>query len=393
MIFIRRTILPLLCILFAPVAFSQGKIVTVTGEAQISGDNTLGARQQALEVAFRKAVEEGLGVYVEASTIVQNFQLISDNIYSRASGYVSNHEVLNEGRKGNIYSVEIQATVNTAQLGTELKTLGILKNLAGDPKIMSLIQEVSVSSSGKVIIEDAASAIALEEELNKKGFTLVDREQVNKIRGREIANMGEFFMDNAYDDPEAIARIAEAAKDAGAQYLLMGSGIIEGMPASGKVFKATATFKCKIVDASTGEKLALTQVVESGAGNTPSAAVLNAGARAGSVAAASIIPQVIDNWTKKMNEGTPFLVKLYGVKSYAQQGRKFESAAAGLAGVSSSIKRAWDARAGRLELEVKFKGSGDDLMNAILDQVSTMPGFESIDIQNQAGNNIDFILK
>ncbi|MCK6623483.1 MAG: hypothetical protein L6Q94_23595, partial [Calditrichia bacterium] len=80
MTFLQRAILFLLFTLFASVAFSQGRTVAVTGEAQISGDNTLAARQQALQAAFRKAVEEGLGVYVEASTIVQNFQLISDNI-------------------------------------------------------------------------------------------------------------------------------------------------------------------------------------------------------------------------------------------------------------------------------------------------------------------------
>lgn len=390
---IRDTRLFLLLIMLFGVftASGQERVVEVAGEAEIIGNNALSARPKAIANAFRNAVEQGIGVYVKSQTVVQNFQLISDNMYAQAEGYVSNHEILEEGQQDKLYVVKIRATVNTAKIGTDLKTLGILKNLMGDPKIMSLIQEISVTPSGRTIIEDAASSIALEEELNIAGFTLVDRDQVNQIRAREIAAMGDFLVDRIYDDPAALDRIREAAQAAGAQYLLMGSGIIEPKRAPGDVFMSTATFKVKIVDASTGEKIALTQMIESGAGNTQAAANLNAGARAGKVSSEKIIPQIINDWQEKL-QGIPFLVKLYGVKSYAREGRKFENTVKTMAGVASSVKRAWDGAAGRLELEVKFKGSGDDLINAILDAVSPIPGFENIDIQDQSGSNINFKL-
>ena len=388
------TLLLFLTLIVFP-CYGQDREVTVTSEGMIMGSNTMGARSQALTNAFRQAVEQGVGVLIQSNTIVQNFQLISDNIYSKSQGYVKHYEIIDEGQRSdsNSYFVTIRATVNMAEIGTDLRSLGILEDMVGNPKIMSLIQEVSMTSEGRVLVEDASSSIALEEELNKKNFELVDRAQVNKIRAQEMQRMGAFFMDDLFDDPDAIARIAQAAQEYGAQYLLMGNGLIESMPRSGGMFRAIATFKCKIVNASTAEKVALTQVAESGAGPNRSAADMSAGRRAGEVAAPSIIGQVIQDWSKSANEGVQYVIKLYGVTSYGRQGRKFMKAVRSIAGVTSCDKRLWDAQLGRLEMDVSFKGNSEDLIDNIFEVAGTIPGFEAFDMETQTGNNISFKVK
>ena len=54
--------------------------ITATGIASIfAGDQAL-ARDQAIDDALRNAVEQGLGTFVQSSTLVENYQLVSDNI-------------------------------------------------------------------------------------------------------------------------------------------------------------------------------------------------------------------------------------------------------------------------------------------------------------------------
>jgi len=276
-------------------ALDEGdKEVVVSGISDIVGGNTMAAREKAVVNAYRAAVESGLGTLVEASSIVQAATLIADNIYSKSQGYVKSFEVVSEGMGDApmTYKVTIKAIVNMTQMGDDLRSLGILQDIMGMPKIMSMIDEVSTSSGASVLSSDPSAAIAVEEKLLKRGFELVDKEMVQKIRANEMARMDELM-----EDADAITRIAKAAaEEYGAQYLLLGVANIEPYSDSGGMKTATSAFKCKIVDTSTGEKLATTQKAETGAGTSWSAADMNAGSRSGSLVADTIIPMLIQNW-------------------------------------------------------------------------------------------------
>jgi hypothetical protein len=386
----------LLSLLLCSYCYGQDRQVTVRAEGEIVGGNTLGARQQALIQAFRQAVEEGLGTLIESSTIVQNAAVISDNIYAKSQGYVKTHEVLNEGveAESSTYFVEVRATVNLTEMGTDLRALGILKDMMGNPKILSLIQEVSTRSGQTSMIDESAASIAVEEALREHHFELVDREQVNKIRADEMARMGDLLLNRLMDDPDAISRMAKRAQEYGAQYLLLGSSLIESETTSGTAHRSNATFKCRVVDAATGEKVALTQKAESGKGKDRNSADMYAGQRAGRIAAEDIIPQIAQNWSRRANEGIAYVVKLYGVKSYGKQGRRFINALKGFPGVTQCTRRMWDARMGRLEVDVAFKGgTADDLLDGIFELAEGIPGMENLDLEEQTGNNMNFRIK
>jgi hypothetical protein len=54
------------------------------------------SREDALHDAFRKAVEDTLGIYVQGETQVTNYRVTRDEILARSQGYVRNYEVLSE---------------------------------------------------------------------------------------------------------------------------------------------------------------------------------------------------------------------------------------------------------------------------------------------------------
>ena len=401
-----RVLISLLLITLASAPFGlcqDDKEVVSSGAANIVGGNTLGARQEALNQAFRAAVELGLGTLIEAQTFTGNYKLISDNIYAKSQGYVKSYEIINEGpgEAPNTYKVTIKAVVNLTDMGNDLRALGILQDIMGMPKIMSMIDEVSTSSGHSALSSDPSSSIAVEQKLLKRGFELVDKDVVSALRSQELARMRDdikeqaAFMGQFMEDDAAVLRLAEeASRSYGAQYLLLGLAAIDPYPSAGAMKISTATFKAKIVDASTGEKIAAAQKSESGNGVSRAAADLNAGQRAGELMAEALIPQIIQNWSKRSQQGILYLVKVYGIEDYARQGLKFVTLLKTLPGVTNAVKRSWDAKLGRLEIDLTYRGGDSDaLITGIFERAPEVPGFDNIQLDQAQGNNLVFRVK
>lgn len=375
--------------------FAQTKEIVVIGEAAISNNNTMEARENALSKAKNNAIIKAMQSFITPPTIDNNIQIIEDNIFSKSDDLIKKIKVLDEEKQeaNSLYSVKIRADLDMDQLSVLIKKLNLLESVMGNPKILSLIEEVSTSSVTSMVEDESSASIAIEEKLIEHGFDLVDKQQIKKIREDEMTEMGEFLINKIMDDPTAISRLVKKAQDFGAQYLLMGSSqILPGTETDG-IFMANATFKCRVVDASTAEKIATTQATESGRGNNQNGADLIAGQRVGEVAASEIIPDIIQNWSKREMKGVIFNVKLYGVTSYAKQGRKLMKAIKEISGVTSCEQRLWDKKLGRLELEINYKGGGDTLVDELFTTVESLPGFENFDLQSQTGNDINFTLQ
>jgi len=101
--------------------------IVAQGLTAITG-NVSTAKDAAVAQALRDAVEQAVGVYVLSETKVSNFQLLSDDIYTKATGFVSNWEIIEERKQGNYYMVKLKVVVGLEPLTDELKKLGLLKN-------------------------------------------------------------------------------------------------------------------------------------------------------------------------------------------------------------------------------------------------------------------------
>ena len=77
-------------IIFLFVSTGYSKMVTVIGQGV--------DRKSAIADAQRAAVEQGIGALIDSKTKVANFEVLQDKIYSRASGYVTNYNILSEGK-------------------------------------------------------------------------------------------------------------------------------------------------------------------------------------------------------------------------------------------------------------------------------------------------------
>ncbi len=74
------------------------KEVVATGVAPIKGENISGARHTATQDALRQALEQGVGMLMDATTIVKNDDLM-EKIYTNTQGYITGYKIIKERRE------------------------------------------------------------------------------------------------------------------------------------------------------------------------------------------------------------------------------------------------------------------------------------------------------
>lgn len=134
------TSVALACVVMTGSAHAESTVET-KGVAAIVNDDIGMARDRALDDAKRKAVEQVAGARVSAETITQNFQLVTDRIYSRASGFVKNFEIKSEYKEEGTYYVTIAATVDADAIAENLDQLFAVK-----PRVIVMIAEQNVGA-------------------------------------------------------------------------------------------------------------------------------------------------------------------------------------------------------------------------------------------------------
>jgi len=125
--------------------------VIVTG----IGADTAAARLNAI----RNAVEQAIGVYVSADTLVKNHALLKDEILSYSGGYVRDSRIVSEerGRDG-LIAVTIEADVVASKLKRKLEFLNIaVRNVEGEKLFDEAYGRLEEKRAGAALLEKIIS--------------------------------------------------------------------------------------------------------------------------------------------------------------------------------------------------------------------------------------------
>lgn len=164
------------------VSGGTGTEILAEGAAAVTTTPDI-ARDQALKDALRKAVEQGVGTYVNSETRVQNFQLLSDRIYSQSSGYVSSYRIISENQEAGLYRVVIRAKVKLDRIEDDLEAIGILVAEQGRPRLMVVVKELAAGAAPRLDRELVETAIVAA--FQTKGFPVVDQATVEQNLTRD----------------------------------------------------------------------------------------------------------------------------------------------------------------------------------------------------------------
>jgi hypothetical protein len=97
----------------APVGVPGLRIVS--GQSAVIGGNAAGARERALDEAFRQAVDQALAELLDAPTRAAQAKAIRA-LEGRARSYVRRYRALEEGEAGGAYTVKLEAEVDEPAL-------------------------------------------------------------------------------------------------------------------------------------------------------------------------------------------------------------------------------------------------------------------------------------
>lgn len=110
-------------------ALPETRAVVAEGRAAVYPDRggVPGAREAAIAQALRAAVEKTTGVFVSAHTLTSNYQLVQDEVTTRADGFATLGEVISSQVHGGEVRVIIRAFVSLRPLAKRLKELGLVR--------------------------------------------------------------------------------------------------------------------------------------------------------------------------------------------------------------------------------------------------------------------------
>ena len=330
-------------------------------------------KDAAIEQAKRDAVEVGLGAYISSETVVTATTL-TDNIYSKAQGFVKTFKVVSEsqGPDGN-WEVTISAEV-TAMLDEVMQdeaALQTLLNSMNRPRIIFLVREEN-------LIDNVPTDFAETKLLSvfyDKGFDVVDRQLVQALKGKP-------------DYEEALSgNVAAAAKVAGqlgADIIVIGTAKVSS---GGKVYSMTsgqADINGKIVRVDTGEILA---VVPNAHGKKPHISPSTAGVNAMNDAAGKMGKEIIRQLIEKWSTAQSNFIKCYIVlkKADFMSYTMFETflKAQTVNGIRNAYSKSLND--GVAEYEIEFEGKAMDLAMGLS---KTQPEGFGIKVTGITGNRI-----
>jgi hypothetical protein len=396
--------------------------VPASGEAVIRGDSVLAASQTARVTAYRDALRMQLYRLLDSLGANEVFP----RLQTRARTYVLSETVENEEREGNIIRVDMRLVLNVARLKTDLEQLGYEIRQVGTemPSVMVVVDEYYVNNPRSLAAQaqaqaappsamtgragqmpdslidpftrpefrepgQRASAIALEEALNNNQFTVLDQGTVQQLR----ADMPGLTADLVKQGD----RLADFARRANerfhAQLVLVAATTIinSGRDATGQeTRRSMLTYRA--IDASSGRLLASGTVESSALASDPLIARQRAATRVSAVAAERLIPQLVRAGRDRAARGEMYVVELVGFSGFAQA-RGFLQAVQGIEGASNVRQTQLDLSNRRIRIELMFLRNRDELMGELFDAGREVQGLGTLDIRNQRGNEIVFVVR
>ena len=341
---------------------------------KVTGEGMALNRDAAIEQAKRNAVENGLGAVMSSETVVKNAMVFSDNIYSKAQGFVKTFQVVseNQGPDG-LWEVTIEAEVTQIldQILQDETAMQVLLNSMNRPRIMFMVKEENlIDNTPTDFAETKLLAMFYE-----KGFDVVDRQMVAALKGEP--DYGQALAGN-------VSAAAKIAAMLGAEVIVIGTAKISSGGKIYNMYSGQADLNGKIIRADTGEILA---VVPQARGKKPHISESTAGINATNQAAEELGNQIISQLIRKWSTQQANFIKVYMVVSNSDFGSYMMLESFLKAQTVSGIRNAYakSLNDGIAEYEIEFEGKAQDLAMGL---TRTSPDGLSLKIIGLSGNRI-----
>lgn len=345
------------------LAQAEDKAVDAEGISAIS-------KADAIRQAQRAAVEQGVGVFIHSESETQNYVLQKDKILARTQGYVTRFTVLSETQSDGNYIAKIRATVSLDKIKDDLMAMKILLVSMERPKLMILVEEdyLDMNKPAMRIAETELAAM-----LQAKGFELVDQAQLEQAKTQDKAR-------------QAMAGNLQAASSLGlafgAQYVVLGKAVAQdiGEAIAGTGMRSLqSSLQLKVVQSQSG--LLLGSVVKNGVAAHVSpltGATLSLKEAVQKAVNDYLVNAVTESFQDYLNNGAPLKLYVNNVKAFNQY-KEVIAGIEAIESVASAKKEGWNKTSGLLVLDLRYKGTSEELAGVLDGRKSGRFGLEVTD--------------
>ena len=150
-------------------------LIQATGYGAHYPNDLARSREEALEAAFRDAVEQASGVFISTATATRNFELVRDEVLTRSEGFGRRYEVVREGLGGEVYTIVIDAEVEKAAFIDDMNAaLRLLYSRVGKPRVMVVVKENNAFGAGGTLDRLSVAEKEIRKILLQQGFQFID---------------------------------------------------------------------------------------------------------------------------------------------------------------------------------------------------------------------------
>jgi len=364
--------------------------IEAKGFATITGADTAGAREAAVQDALMKAVEEAVATIAAPEAIAENYEALSEKVYTKTLGYIKEYKITGEALTGGLVSVTVKAMVAAGELADDLDALGLVHAPSERPRVLFMIAEQNIGRKfftywwwwwgGKREIEAerielSAAETALKERFLAKGFNVVDI---------SVATGG-------FEVPEAY-RIVDLTKDQAiyfgrnldAEIVVMGKAIAQKGPKTegSRLGVYLADISAQAVQVDTGKVLGSTRGHGTSRHVSEVTGATTAMDNAAAEAAEKLTAQILSDWAG------PNLVtiRLLGVTDYRQVTDFKGMLKERVSGIGNIYERGFEATRATIQVESRVPA------RVIADEIAGS-GKPALKVINTTSGTIDAVLE
>jgi len=292
--------------------------VDIIGRGRIYRDDLAKARSNAIADALQGVVEKAVGLVLSTASVVEDFQLLSDQVYNQTEAFISHYKVLTESTSGGYYRVLVRATVSLSAIQDRLQTTGVLRTDKELPMLLFFLSEQNVGQSSPTFWWSQASSgsdlsvaeKALSEHMRNKGFPITDRSKINQDVDLEPA-----YMRSELSDDDA----ANLGKQLGADVVIIGEGVARrsGNVSDMNIGSIQARVSARAIRTDNGMTLASSEETKGVAGGDDGAGGREALALSASAVAQDLTRQIMSKWREDPQQAVSVGLVVKGIREYA----------------------------------------------------------------------------
>ncbi|MBU4345474.1 MAG: hypothetical protein L6247_03400 [Desulfobacteraceae bacterium] len=371
----------------------NAKTVLVIGTGEIYSDNVAVARNRAISNSLVSAIENVAKDFLPLESLVQNFQVINEILYSNTEEFVQRYKVLTEALSGNNYRVMVQATVSIDKVQQQLSIAGIMIGKKSMPRVLFFIAEQSTEDSlpkywwgedipaVKSVAESGMAGVMM-----KKGFLIIDYGELAQNLRNEILNL-----EPELDHQEPVETLSveselnhqkvneilslkleldhreavELGIRVNADAVIVGKSIASKAPnimgKNIKSFKGTVTVRAFRTD--TGEEIASASQTAVSANVDEVAGGRAALSEAGALAGKDLSLQILEEWQKEIKKPVNIELVVEGTANFANF-VQFRKALNDISGINRVQLK--EMRIDESVIFVDFQGNAKELADALM---------------------------